>query len=78
MNRNELQQALKLTDREHFRINYLIPALEDEWIEMTIPELPNSRKKILNRHIPHLKHMRNYPVFDNTYINSLPHHYPIF
>jgi hypothetical protein len=45
MNRIELQQALKLTDREHFRINYLIPALEDEWIEMTIPEKPKSRNQ---------------------------------
>ncbi|MEY4804862.1 MAG: hypothetical protein RL331_1383 [Bacteroidota bacterium] len=27
-----------------------------------VSELPNSRKKILNRHIPHLKHMRNYPA----------------
>ena len=27
-----------------------------------VSELPNSRKKILNRYIPHLKHMRNYPA----------------
>jgi GNAT superfamily N-acetyltransferase len=27
-----------------------------------VSELPNSRKKLLIRHIPHLKHMRNYPA----------------
>ncbi|WP_340680080.1 Fic family protein [Paraglaciecola sp.] len=42
MNREELQQALKLKDRKSFRERYLKPALEAELIEMTIPDKPNS------------------------------------
>jgi predicted HTH transcriptional regulator len=41
--REELQAVLDLTDREHFRKSYLIPALEAGLIERTIPEKPNSR-----------------------------------
>lgn len=43
MNRQELQDKLKLSDREHFRLNYLKSALDSEFIEMTIPDKPNSR-----------------------------------
>ena len=42
MNRQEIQEKLKLSDREHFRLNYLKPALRSDFIEMTIPEKPNS------------------------------------
>lgn len=43
MNRQEIQEKLKLTDREHFRLHYLKTALESGFIEMTIPDKPNSR-----------------------------------
>jgi predicted HTH transcriptional regulator len=42
MNRQEIQDKLGLSDRENFRSNYLKPALEQGFIEMTIPEKPNS------------------------------------
>ena len=43
MNRQEIQSKLNLSDRENFRLNYLKPALEQGFIEMTIPGKPNSR-----------------------------------
>lgn len=45
MNRLELQEKLNLSDRKHFRIHYLKPALEAGLIEMTKPEIPNSRSQ---------------------------------
>jgi hypothetical protein len=42
MNRQEIQSALNLLDRENFRLNYLKLALEQDIIEMTIPDKPNS------------------------------------
>lgn len=42
MNRQEMQDKLNLSDREHFRLNYLKPALDLELVEMTIPDKPNS------------------------------------
>lgn len=41
--RKELQQLLGLKDEEHFRKAYLIPALENGYIERTIPDKPQSR-----------------------------------
>ena len=35
--------ALRLKDRMHFSREYLQPALEDGYIEMTILDKPNSR-----------------------------------
>ena len=41
LSRNELQEKLGLTDRENFRRNYLAKALDENYIELTIPEKPN-------------------------------------
>jgi ATP-dependent DNA helicase RecG len=41
--RDELQDRLGFKHREHFRKTYLIPALNAGFIEMTIPDKPNSR-----------------------------------
>jgi predicted HTH transcriptional regulator len=43
MNRQEIQSVLNLLDRKYFRLNYLKLALEQDIIEMTIPDKPNSR-----------------------------------
>ncbi|MCD4750826.1 MAG: hypothetical protein K8R59_15745 [Thermoanaerobaculales bacterium] len=43
--RGELLDSLGLKDRMHFSDKYLQPALEDGWIEMTIPEKPRSSKQ---------------------------------
>jgi predicted HTH transcriptional regulator len=42
MDRQEIQHKLGLSHRENFRTNYLKPALEQGFIEMTIPDKPNS------------------------------------
>ncbi len=41
MKSSEIQIALQLKHREYFRDNYLIPTMENGFIEMTIPETPN-------------------------------------
>lgn len=43
MTRDEIQILLGLKDRKSFRERYLLPALSQGFIEMTIPEKPNSR-----------------------------------
>lgn len=43
MSRKEIQAKLKLKSRDNFEKLYLKPALENELIEMTIREKPNSR-----------------------------------
>ena len=43
MTRDEIQNALDLKDRKSFRERYLLPALTQGLIEMTIPDKPNSR-----------------------------------
>jgi len=45
MSRQTVQDALGLTNREHFRKTYLVPALEQGVIEMTLPAKPNSRSQ---------------------------------
>jgi len=45
MTRQQLKEALRLKDDEHFRKVYLIPALEAGLIEMTIPDKPRSSKQ---------------------------------
>jgi len=41
--REDLQKAMGISDRKHFRVAYLGPMLKRGWIEMTIPDKPNSR-----------------------------------
>ncbi len=43
MAREEIQGVLGLQDRKSFRERYLVPALADGLIEMTLPGKPNSR-----------------------------------
>ena len=43
MNRQKIQDMLGLSHRENVRAKYLKPALEQGFIEMTIPDKPNSR-----------------------------------
>lgn len=43
--RQELQDALSLSNRDHFRKAYLLAALEAGLIEMTQPDKPNSRSQ---------------------------------
>ena len=43
MSRADLQSVLALSDREHFRREYLVPAIDAGLIEMTIPGKPQSR-----------------------------------
>ena len=43
MLRAEMQEELKLSDRENLRLNYIQPALNQSFIEMTMPDKPNSR-----------------------------------
>lgn len=43
--RQDLQDKLKLANRENFRKNYLQLALNEQLIELTIPEKPNSNKQ---------------------------------
>jgi len=45
MTRQSLQAALELKDDEHFRKAYLLPALEANLIEMSIPDKPRSSKQ---------------------------------
>jgi hypothetical protein len=42
MNGQEIQTKLNLSDRKYFRLSYLKPAFEQGFIEMTIPDKPNS------------------------------------
>ena len=45
MSRREIQDKLGLRNDEHFRKAYLLPALEAECIEMTLPDKPRSSKQ---------------------------------
>ena len=42
MKSSEIQDALGLKHREYFRDNYLIPSMNEGYLEMTIPDKPNS------------------------------------
>ena len=43
MTREQLQKELHLSSQENFRKLYLLPALQNGLVEMTIPDKPNSR-----------------------------------
>ena len=45
MDRKEIQDMLGLSHRENFRLKYLKPALEQGFIEMTIPDRPSSKSQ---------------------------------
>jgi ATP-dependent DNA helicase RecG len=45
MTRRNLQNALGVTDSEHFRKSYIVPALKAGIIEMVYPEKPNTRNQ---------------------------------
>ena len=51
MARSELQATLRLKNSEHFRKAYLLPALAQGLVEMTLPEKPNSRLQIGRAHV---------------------------
>ena len=43
--REDIQKILVLSDRWHLRKAYILPALEAEWLAMTIPDKPKSSKQ---------------------------------
>jgi ATP-dependent DNA helicase RecG len=43
MSREELQSALRITNKKYFLVNYVKPAIVAGLIEMTIPDKPNSK-----------------------------------
>jgi hypothetical protein len=43
MTSNDLMTILNLKHKEKFRLNYILPALQQGFIERTIPDKPNSR-----------------------------------
>ncbi|MDQ9038765.1 ATP-binding protein [Acinetobacter seifertii] len=45
MSRAEIQHALDLKDPEYFRKSYMLPALEAELIQMTLPDKPRSKNQ---------------------------------
>ncbi|MBI9066046.1 MAG: putative DNA binding domain-containing protein [Salinivirgaceae bacterium] len=45
MTRDDLQKALKVKDREYFRLSFIKPALAAGLIEMTLPDKPNSKNQ---------------------------------
>ena len=45
MGRAELQELLSIKNRDYFRTDYLIPAISRGYIELTIPDKPNSQNQ---------------------------------
>ena len=41
LKRTDLQEKLKLKDRENFTANYLTPAIEAGFLELSFPGVPN-------------------------------------
>lgn len=45
MGRSILQELLSIKNRDYFRKEYLTPAIKDGYIELTIPDKPNSQNQ---------------------------------
>lgn len=45
MGRSELQELLSIKNRDYFRTDYLNSAISNGYIELTIPEKPNSQNQ---------------------------------
>lgn len=45
LSRDELMARLRLEHRENFRLAYLKPAIDDEFVNLTIPDKPTSGKQ---------------------------------
>lgn len=45
MGRSELQNMLLIKNRDYFRTDYLIPAINNGYIGLTIPDKPNSQNQ---------------------------------
>ena len=45
MGRSELQGLLSIKNRDYFRTGYLNPAISNGYIELTIPDKPNSQNQ---------------------------------
>ena len=45
MGRSELQGVLSIKNRDYFRTDYLNPAISNGYIELTIPDKPNSQNQ---------------------------------
>ena len=45
MGRSELQGLLSIKNRDYFRTDYLNPAIDNGYVELTIPDKPNSRNQ---------------------------------
>ena len=43
--RSELQELLSIKNRDYFRTDYLVPAVNNGYIELTIPDRPNSQNQ---------------------------------
>ena len=43
--RSELQELLSIKNRDYFRTDYLVPAINKGYIELTIPDKPNSQNQ---------------------------------
>ena len=45
MGRSDLQRLLSIKNRDYFRTDYLNPAISNGYIELTIPDKPNSQNQ---------------------------------
>ena len=45
MGRSELQELLIIKNRDYFRTDYLNPAIDNGYVELTIPDKPNSQNQ---------------------------------